>query len=165
MLLPQKGYFCYADIEGLQVYCYDTNGFSKNVLFTYFAENILDFIHDIIRNIAMDGNLEQQGAYTAMFEIMPKIKKFSFTRKQIMDYISLFTNGLEVSIFMPYLVNVGTYKFFQVTSFQYPVIQDKKEFLILTFTPDKDMIKNMLTLIEEDVKTIMSFVEQKNGSR
>ena len=151
MVTFQKGYFCYADIEGiLQVYCYDTNGFTKDNLFRYFAEYIFNLIPDTIRNVVSGefaGIDNTQGIYTAMFETGSKLP---LTPKQVNNYIKHISDGLEVSIFLPYFINVGTYKFFQTTTFQYLVFKDKTEYLKIVFTPDKDMVKNIALFIEEE---------------
>ncbi len=154
MVTYQKGYFCYADIEGiLQIYCYDTNGFTKDKLFRYFAEYIFNLIPDTIKNVVSGkivGIDNTQGIYTAMFETGSKTGKIPLTLKQVNTYTKLLSDGLEVSVFLPYFINVGTYKFFQTTTFQYPVFQDKVEYLKLVFTPDKDMVRNIALFIEEE---------------
>ena len=151
MVTFQKGCFCYTDIEGiLQIYCYDTNGFTKDNLFRYFAEYIFNLIPDTIRNVVSGefaGIDNTQGIYTAMFETGSKLP---LTPKQVNSYIKHISDGLEVSIFLPYFINVGTYKFFQTTTFQYPVFKDKTEYLKIVFTPDMDMVKNIPLLIEEE---------------
>lgn len=165
MILPRKGYFCYTDVDGLQVYCYDTNGFTKHIFFRGFSNYLLDFIYNSIKSMAIGESGESPyGIYTAIFEINSDIKKELKSGKEVKDYIKLFTEGLEVSIFMPYLVNVGTYRFFQKTSFQYPYIENKRECFKLIFTPDKDMVKNMVSLIEEDAEIRQSLTEKEKNN-